>query len=187
MVRVYLNDYGVNEEKDGNGDDRIRTSLPRQSLAEYINVPIDSLDLPKSLKSVASNVSSEKTGDVLSGEGGDIFSEEFGDIPSLREVNDMHPGDGSDFPPESVNVSPGELRKYFGDKRIDEDPRFVTEKYVVYTDYQPRLEGSSRYMGSLRPETVIAIYPYSDGRKRAVYRDRRYILEGFAYPADHRD
>ena len=164
MVRVYLNDYGVNEEKDGNGNDRIGYSLPRQSLAEYINVPIDSLERPKNVKSVASNVSSG----------------EIGNISSMGEVNDI----GSGLPTESGNISPGELRNYFGDERIGEDPRFVVEKYVVYTDYQPRLEGSTRYMGANRPETTIAIYPYPDGSKRAVYRDRRYILEGFAYPAE---
>lgn len=77
----------------------------------------------------------------------------------------------------------GELRNYFGDERIGEDSRFRVEKYVVYTDYQPRLEGSTRYMGSNRPETTIAVYPFPDGSQRVVYRDRRYILKGFAYPA----
>jgi len=192
LVRVYLNDYGVDEEKDGNGNDRIGFSFPRQSLAEYINVPIDSLEQPKNMKSVASNVTSGEVGDVTLGEVGDISSGgssdistgEPGNASSLREVNDIHAGDGSDFPAESSNVSPGELRNYFGDERIGEDPRFKVEKYVVYTDYQPRLEGSTRYMGSNRPETTIAIYPFPDGSQRVVYRDRRYILEGFAYPAE---
>ena len=188
MVRVYLNDYGVDEEKDGNGDDRIGFSFPRQSLAEYINVPIDSLEQPKNMKSVASYVSSEEVsnvsvGDVSSGGSSDISTGESGNDPSLREVNDIHAEDGGDFPAESSNVSPGELRDYFGDERIGEDSRFRVEKYVVYTDYQPRLEGSTRYMGSNRPETTIAIYPFPDGSQRVVYRDRRYILNGFAYPA----
>ena len=192
LVRVYLNDYGVDEEKDGNGNDRIGFSFPRQSLAEYINVPIDSLEQPRNMKSVVSNVTSGEVGDVTLGEVGDISSGGSSDIstgepgndPSLREVNDIHAGDGSDFPAESSNVSPGELRNYFGDERIGEDPRFKVEKYVVYTDYQPRLDGSKRYMGANRPETTIAIYPFPDGSQRVVYRDRRYILEGFAYPAE---
>ena len=158
IVRVFLNDYGVNEEKDGNGDDRIYVRLPRQSLADYINLPIDSLDIPKSVKSVASNVS-----------------------PS--EVSDAPSGGGNGIPPETSDVSPGELRTYFGDERIDEDPRFNVDKYVVYTDYQPRLEGSSRYTGANRPETYIAIYPFFDDSQRVIYRDRRYILDGYAYPA----
>lgn len=173
MVRVYLNDYGVDEEKDGNGSDRISISLPRQSLAEYINVPIDSLERPMNMNPVASNVSSGENGGVSSGEPGNLASGEPGKI-SVGDAEAI---------PSSFDVAPGESRKYFGDERYDEDPRFVVEKYVVYTDYQPRLEGSTRYMGSNRPETVIAIYPIPDGSKRAVYRDRRYILEGFAYPA----
>ena len=174
MVRVYLNDYGVNEEKDGNGDDRIGYSFPRQSLADYINVPIDSLEQPKNMKFVASKVSSGDNGDASSGESGNLASGEPGKI-SVGDIEAV---------PSDFDISPGELRNYLGDERIGEDPRFRVEKYVVYTDYQPRLEGSSRYMGANRPETTIAIYPYPDGHKRAVYRDRRYILEGFAYPAN---
>ena len=173
MVRVYLNDYGVDEEKDGKGDDRIRTSMPRQSLAEYINVPIDSLERPVNMNLVASNVSSGESGRVSSGEPGTLASGEPGKI-SVGGIEAI---------PHDFDIAPGETRKYFGDERYDEDPRFVVDKYVVYTDYQPRLEGSTRYMGSNKPETIIAIYPFPDGSKRAVYRDRRYILEGFAYPA----
>ncbi|MBO5887335.1 MAG: hypothetical protein J6Q60_04870 [Bacteroidaceae bacterium] len=55
--------------------------------------------------------------------------------------------------------------------------------YAVYTDYQPRLEGSDRYKGANRPETRIMIYPFYDNSMRPIYRDRRYILEGFSYPA----
>ncbi|MCR5849404.1 MAG: hypothetical protein K6G92_01670 [Bacteroidaceae bacterium] len=182
LVRVYLNDYGVNEEKDGNGDDRIRISMPRQSLAEYINVPIDSLERPMNLKSVASNVSTGGDDNAPSGRLDGTSSGEPGNIAS-REPGKISAG-GIEAIPSSFDVSPGESRKYLGDERINEDPRFVVEKYVVYTDYQPRLEGSTRYMGANRPETTIAIYPYSDGHKRAVYRDRRYVLEGFAYPAE---
>jgi len=175
MVRVYLNDYGVNEERDGNRDERIRFSMPRQSLAEYINVPVDSLDFPTILQTpqegepvpqASPSVDLEGDKNLSSGEASSTVWGEVGAIPE-----------------ESSNISPGERRNYFGDERINEDPRFVVEKYVVYTDYQPRLEGSSRYMGANRPTTVIATYPYPDGRKRAVYRDRRYILDGFAYPA----
>ena len=181
MVHVFLNDYGVDEEKDGNGDDRIYISYPRQSLAEYINVPIDSLERPRRLNSVATNVSSGGDDNVSSGRLGDTSSGEPDNLAS-RKPGRISVG-GIEPIPSSFDTSPGESRKYLGDERINEDPRFVVEKYVVYTDYQPRLEGSSRYMGANRPETTIAIYPYSDGHKRAVYRDRRYILEGFAYPA----
>ena len=80
--------------------------------------------------------------------------------------------------------SPGEKKDYYGDTERGEDPRFRIDRYVVYTDYQPRLEGSKRYAGANLPETRVAIYPYYDGSQRLIYRDRRYILDGFAYPAD---
>jgi hypothetical protein len=183
IVRVYLNDYGVNEEKDGNGDDRIRISTPRQSLAEYINVPLDSLESPIVLKSASSKSASGGGDDALSGSTGSDTSSGDSDNLAPGEPGKISVG-GLEAIPSDFDISPGESRKYFGDERINEDPRFVVEKYVVYTDYQPRLEGSSRYMGANRPETVIAIYPFFDESKRAVYRDRRYILEGFSYPAE---
>ena len=61
---------------------------------------------------------------------------------------------------------------------------FEHEKYAIYTDYHPRLEGNERYYGADLPETNFVIYPYPDGSKRVVYRDRHYILPGFAYPAE---
>lgn len=140
LVRVFLNDYGINEEKDGNGDSRIRLryglSPTRRSLPQHIGIPTDSLYHPKYLKS---------------------FSDGF-------------------------SFSPGEVREYFGDG--DEDPRFLLDRFVVYTDYQPRHEGSNRYRGADRPETRVAVYPIYDGSRRAVYRDRHYVLPGFSVPAD---
>ena len=86
-------------------------------------------------------------------------------------------GQGFDF-------SPGERREYFGDERYHEDPRFLIDRFVVYTDYQPRHEGSQRYAGANRPETRVAVYPIYEWNKRPIYRDRRYILPGFASPAE---
>ncbi|MCQ2196746.1 MAG: carboxypeptidase-like regulatory domain-containing protein [Bacteroidaceae bacterium] len=75
-----------------------------------------------------------------------------------------------------VNMTPVEIAKYYDRASID--------KYIIYTDYQPRLEGSNRYYGSNLPETHIAIYPFADDAKRHVYRDRHYILKGFAFHDD---
>ena len=61
---------------------------------------------------------------------------------------------------------------------------FEHEKYAIYTDYHPRLEGNERYYGADLPETNFVIYPYPDGGQRVVYRDRHYILPGFAYSAE---
>lgn len=58
------------------------------------------------------------------------------------------------------------------------------DKYVVYTDYQPRLEGSSRYYGSNLPFTCISIVPYADDSRRKYYRDRRFLFDGVDYPAE---
>ncbi len=71
-------------------------------------------------------------------------------------------------------LSVEETAKYYNQQAID--------KYVIYTDYQPRLEGSNRYYGSNLPRVDIAIYPYSDDSQRYIYRDRRYVLDGYAYP-----
>ena len=73
-------------------------------------------------------------------------------------------------------VSPEEWEAY--------ESLFEHDKYAIYTDYHPRLEGNKRYFGADLPETHYVIYPYPDGSKRVVYRNRHYILPGFAYPAE---
>ncbi|MBR6170206.1 MAG: carboxypeptidase-like regulatory domain-containing protein [Bacteroidaceae bacterium] len=85
---------------------------------------------------------------------------------------------------KGFDFSPGERREYFGDERVNEDPRFLIDRFVVYTDYQPRHEGSQRYAGANRPETRVAVYPIYEWNRRPIYRDRRYILPGFASPAE---
>ena len=66
------------------------------------------------------------------------------------------------------------------------DFRYVRkhDKYVIYTDYSPRLKGSKRYQGSNLPYTYVVIYPYADGSARIIHQSRYYILPGFAYPAE---
>ncbi len=73
-------------------------------------------------------------------------------------------------------LSREELREFSGLTRHD--------RYFIYTDFHPRMENDKRYHGTNLPETSIAVYPFPDGTKRVVYRDRRYILPGFAYPAE---
>ena len=193
MVRVYLNDYGVNEEKDGNGDDRIYTSLQRRTITQDMGIPFDSLYHPKYLRSFATDVTTGKPKNRTSEDFNDIISDKSSDMQSstterkgnLSETSNNPPSSESDdiLSEELENNSIDEFSEFFGGERV-EDPRFLIDKYVVYTDYQPRLEGSSRYFGANRPETRIMTYPYYDDSRRAVYRDRRYILEGFSYPAE---
>ena len=61
---------------------------------------------------------------------------------------------------------------------------FSIDNIAVYTDYCPRLEGGKRYQGANLPETKLVIFPYPDRSRRVVYRDRYFILPGFAYPAE---
>ena len=77
---------------------------------------------------------------------------------------------------EKYESSPEEMEEY--------NDLGLLDKILIYTDYYPRKEGSQQYWGSDVPETTIVLYPYPNGARRPVYRDRRYILPGFAYPAD---
>ena len=72
---------------------------------------------------------------------------------------------------------------YMKDAENDRED-FAIDKYGIYTDYCPRLEGSNRYKGSNLPETYLAKFPHPNEDHRVIYRDRRYILPGFAYPAE---
>ncbi|MBQ2002791.1 MAG: hypothetical protein II240_05790 [Bacteroidaceae bacterium] len=193
MARVYLNDYGVNEEKDGNGDDRIYTSLQRRTLTQDMGIPYDSLYHPKFLSSVDTDVTTGKPVNRTSGEFNDIISGKSDGMQNSTKGRGTNLGEASENSPhnESGGIPSGDnesnstdaFSEFFGGTPV-EDPRFLIDKYVVYTDYQPRLEGSTRYMGSNRPETRIMIYPFYDNSMRPIYRDRRYILEGFSYPAE---
>ena len=82
-------------------------------------------------------------------------------------------GFGSDA---DLQLSPGESREYQGNG--------VWDKYVFYSDYSPRMEGSRLYYGANAPKTKLVKYPFADGSRRLTYRDRHYIINGFAYPAE---
>ena len=85
---------------------------------------------------------------------------------------------------QEEDTSPGERWEVTGNPLADADPRITIDRYVIYSDYQPRLEGSARYRGADRPETRIIPFPFYGDTIRAVYRDRYYNLPGFAYPAE---
>ena len=143
-----VRETGHADEPEVNADDDTRDyisiryglSPSRRALPQYIDIPQDSLYLPKYLSSrKVSNVSySSKNSD-----------ETF--------------------------ISPGERKEFNNIAKLD--------KYILYTDYSPRRSGSSRYQGS--DITVqLAVYPFYDGSKRMVYRDRCLVLQGFSYPAE---
>ena len=58
------------------------------------------------------------------------------------------------------------------------------DKIYIYTDYSPRREGDERYEQSNQPEVIEDIHRFADGSQRATYRDRRYVLDGFAFQED---
>ncbi len=77
---------------------------------------------------------------------------------------------------KAFEMSPGEMFYYDRLSKLD--------KFVIYTDYSPRLYGDKRYEGSNGPQDIIVVYPYPDDSRRTEYRDRRFLLEGFAYPEE---
>lgn len=74
------------------------------------------------------------------------------------------------------DLTPREIREYSHLYSID--------RFVVYTDYMPRLAGDKRYQGENLPDVDIVMYPYYDGAHRVTYRDRRLILPGLSIAAD---
>lgn len=72
-----------------------------------------------------------------------------------------------------MHISPQELLKWYDYSNID--------KYILYTDYQPRLAGSIRYWGSNLPNTRIATYVFPDDSRRKFYKNRHYVIPGFSY------
>lgn len=74
--------------------------------------------------------------------------------------------------PTSFNMSPGEKNKY--------NKLYNLNKLYIYTDYAPRMEGSKRYDGSNQPEVIVDLHRLPNEGMRVTYRDRRYVLPGFA-------
>ena len=58
------------------------------------------------------------------------------------------------------------------------------DKIYIYTDYSPRREGDERFLQSNQPSVRIDYRKYPDNSERATYRDRRYVMHGFAFQED---
>ena len=100
----------------------------------------------------------------------------------LRRVrSDLTANEDSMYLRENL-ISLPDANSLSGEELMEYDHLSKLDKYVIYTDYMPRLEGDNRYSGSNLPETLIAVYPYPDGNRRVTYRDRRLILLGFSVP-----
>ena len=70
--------------------------------------------------------------------------------------------------------SPEEAREFY--RGID--------RLFIYTDYDRRKAGDRRYQGTGLPVTTTVMYPRDENDLRVEYRDRHYVLQGFAYPAE---
>ena len=58
------------------------------------------------------------------------------------------------------------------------------DKIYIYTDYSPRREGDERFDQDNQPMVAVDLRWFPDNSQRVVYRDRRLILDGFAFQAD---
>lgn len=58
------------------------------------------------------------------------------------------------------------------------------DRAVLYTDYNRRMPGNWRYRATDLPVTTTVYYPHTGIEPRMQYRDRHYVLQGFAHPAE---
>jgi len=58
------------------------------------------------------------------------------------------------------------------------------DKIYIYTDFSPRNEGCDRYRQDDQPSVEVSLHRLPENERRVTYRDRRYILHGFAYQED---
>ena len=76
----------------------------------------------------------------------------------------------------NTTTSPGDHRRYSRLEYID--------KIYLYSDYSPRREGDQRFEQSNQPSVEVSLRRYPNWERRVTYRDRRYILHGFALQED---
>lgn len=104
----------------------------------------------------------------------------------FSEVARTYIGDmGMDLP---YNVEPrynSNNSSYYHSDAIINKYNFLynLDKVYIYTDYSPRLEGDKRFDKD-QPTITVDLRLYEDESRRVTYRDRRYILPGFAIPDD---
>lgn len=124
-----------------------------------------------------------------------LIEERYGYDQTYRMIRDVTVNPDSAFMRQNLHsFNPWEIvfdekgNVYPKKKHIPDDWKWnnlhYIDRYVIYTDYQPRLEGDERYLGSDLPETKVVIYPFVDDARRPVYRDRRYCLPGLSHADD---
>ena len=167
------------------GPDRLGRTLFGDMGFEFPFVRKPTIDLPKfDRQSPFSETKKESGLDINSRDS--RIRVRYGIAPVRRTMENV-----AEIPKDSI-YSPKNLKSYPSSflKSMSTEERKAyagvgaIEKYVVYTDYSPRMEGSKRYQGANLPEIFIAKYPYSDGSRNIIFADRCIVLPGFAQPDD---
>ena len=58
------------------------------------------------------------------------------------------------------------------------------DKIYIYTDYAPREQGSEKYTQDNQPDVVLDMHLFPGDGYQYTFRDRHYILSGYATPAE---
>ena len=83
---------------------------------------------------------------------------------------------GKDYKWTNETLSPLEGTRY---SRLE-----YLDKVYIYSDYSPRWEGDERFTQDNQPSVDVSLHKYPNWERRVTYRDRRYVLPGFAYQED---
>lgn len=78
------------------------------------------------------------------------------------------------------------LRSFPGAHSMEEQRELMKgmDRALLYTDYNRRMPGNWRYRATDLPVTTTVYYPHTGIEPRMQYRDRHYVLQGFAHPAE---
>nr|MCR4994621.1 hypothetical protein [Bacteroidales bacterium] len=82
----------------------------------------------------------------------------------------------------SYDSRPGFYTPYLAQRR--QNMLTYLDQIYIYTDYSPRREGDERYEQSNQPSVSVDLRGMPNGGQRLTYRDRRYILDGYAFQED---
>ena len=78
--------------------------------------------------------------------------------------------------PPVITAGEGKMEAYRHLRNLD--------KLYIYTDYAPREQGSPKYQGDNQPDVIIDYRLFPNDGYQPTYRDRRYVLDGYAVCED---
>ena len=99
-----------------------------------------------------------------------FLQERFDGTPLRLKINET--AGKRDFKASGYSISPKVLNKYKQLRYLD--------KIYIYTDCAPREQGSWKYKQDNQPEVIIDYRLLPDGTYQHSYRDRHYVLRGYA-------